>query len=195
MATPATQIEILARYGVEWPSVTEVLKLAGLIDDQWFTEHSAWRGSVVHKCCEYEDFEDLDEGSVDERIAGYLEAWRKFKRETGYQPVSTEKIVRDDNLRIIGRLDGVGEMAGEVMAVVDRKTGAVSKATALQTAAYTACLEKPLMYRRFAVALKSDGKYSMIEFPRADYRRDLQRWTAARIVAELRKEWKVCRQS
>lgn len=180
------------RYDVDWPSVTEVLKLAGLINDQWFTEHSAWRGSVVHKCCEYEDFEDLDEKSVDERVTGYLEAWRKFKRETGYQPVSNESVVRNDTLQIIGRLDGVGEMRDGTFAVVDRKTGAVSKSTALQTAAYTACLERPLLYRRFAVALKPDGNYSMIEFKRDDYRRDLQRWTCARVVAELRKEWKLC---
>lgn len=192
MSAVVEQVE--RRYDVDWPSVTEVLKESGLIDATWFDEHSAWRGSVVHRVCEFEDYSDLDEQSVDDRIAGYLIAWRRFKSETGYQPVNTERVVKNEDLRIIGRLDGVGELRSGDPVVIDRKTGGVTKATALQLAAYTACLDRPLLYRRFAVGLKPDGKYSMIEFPRAEYRRDLNRWAAARVVAELRREWKLCQQ-
>lgn len=191
MSAATIEQPVERRYDVEWPSVTEVLSLSGLVNDRWFTEHAAWRGTVVHKFCEYDDYDDLDDSSVDESHLGYLEAWRKFKRETGYQPVSTEQIVRKDDLQIIGRLDSLGRMYGCDAALVDRKTGHVTRVTALQTAAYAACLEKPYLYRRFAVELKPDGNYSMLEFLRANYRRDLYRWTCARVMAQLREEWKL----
>jgi len=38
---------------VEYPSVTRILREEGLVDDQWFTEHSAKRGSAVHKAIGY----------------------------------------------------------------------------------------------------------------------------------------------
>ncbi len=169
------------RNGVIVPGVTEILQSVGIIDTTWFTEESAWRGSVIHKCCELDDLGDLDEASVVEEAKGYLEAWRLFKREMKF-------------------LDG---------AVVDLKTGQILPWVKYQLAAYSEFrptgtsrenIERPMLYecngisfagtpdrlippfpalRRIAVRLKPNGKYGIKEFPIHERRGDLNIFLAA----------------
>ena len=60
--------------GVVWPSITQVLREAGMIDDRWFDEYSATRGSYVHKICELHEKGILDPKSVDDDLKGYFKA-------------------------------------------------------------------------------------------------------------------------
>src|SRR3989338_2196847 len=72
-------------------SVTQILKSAGLIDDQWFTEAARRRGQYVHEAAQYLDEEDLNWENVDPILQPYLRAYEKFKAETGFIPILIEK--------------------------------------------------------------------------------------------------------
>lgn len=65
-------------------SVTGILKAEGFIDDRWFTEEARERGSFVHLARHLDDMGELDEESLDPVIVPYLEAWRRFRRESGF---------------------------------------------------------------------------------------------------------------
>src|ERR1043165_3114073 len=80
------------------PSVTEILKGAGLVDDRWWTEAGRWRGSAVHAACWYDDEGDLDETTLDPKLQNYLQAYRKFKTELGFIPTDIETPIYNDLL-------------------------------------------------------------------------------------------------
>lgn len=166
------------------PHVTWVLKAAGLVDDRWFSQESAWRGSCVHLACQYDDQGDLDEASLDPVTVGYLKAWRKCKKEMCLQFNGIEVSKQDSLYGYCGRIDRI--LGG---AVLDLKTGGSHPAHRLQLAAY-ARLVAP-MCRRIIVRIKVDGTYQAREFPMAELERDFQTFTAALAVANFRKEHKL----
>ena len=158
--------------GLVVPGVTSLLQIGGFIQSRWFADAARWRGSNVHIACMYDDLGTLDEDSEDGKgrlkpIEGYLDAWRRFKREY---------IHNGDSL------------------VIDLKSGAVQPWTSLQLCGYiglkppaseTVAVEKPLwsrtyagrpdrvwmrdtkyhLCRRIGVQLMPSGKYDMKEFP------------------------------
>lgn len=172
------------------PSVTEIIVGAGLVDTQWFTEAGRWRGSAVHAACWYEDENDLDEAGLDPRLAGYLAAYRKFKAETGFAVEVNEEIVHHDLLGYAGRYDKRGSYA-KGPALIDLKSGASSKITRYQTAAYVGCLPSPRKYTRMEVRLKENGKYSLQVYEPKDFDRDFAVWQSIATVFHLRKELKI----
>lgn len=90
------------------PSVTGILKSEGFIDDTWFNDYVRDRGSNIHLACHLDDLNDLDEDTVGEVERPYLEAYRKFKRESGF--VVEESEVPKANLKLMfaGTPDKVG---------------------------------------------------------------------------------------
>jgi hypothetical protein len=68
--------------GCPVPSVTQVLKAAGLIDyagiPQAVLDYAAERGTAVHLATQLYDENDLDRDSLDPLIAPYLSAWINF---------------------------------------------------------------------------------------------------------------------
>ncbi len=144
-------------------SVTEVIKAVGLIDDRWFTEEATWRGSCVHALCEYEDKGTLDESTIDPAAEGYLEAWRRWKKITGFTPVQIEHPM--SGMGYAGTLDRVGLIGPATRAVVDLKTGAAQKWHALQLAGYAGFYYPySRSMRRFTVRLHEDGRYTTQEY-------------------------------
>lgn len=156
------------------PHVTGILKTAGLVDDRWFTEWARERGSVVHKLCELDDEGDLNESTVDPRLVGYLAAWRAFRLETGFVPAEVERKVHAASLNYCGTLDRVGTLRGKPdLVILDIKTGAPSRATGLQLAAYQRAYQETTglwAARRWAVHLAEDGAYTLIQY------RDVNDW-------------------
>lgn len=158
--------------GRDVPSVTQVLSL--VTERQWFTEDSAWRGSAVHLACEYDDRGELDESTVEPEHLGYLMAWRRFRSDSGFEPHAIEHQVYGKH-GYAGTIDRIGTVpSGRLL--IDLKTGTPSPATALQTAAYLACLESPLAYGRVAVRLFPDGQYTTVHYQQSHYERDLARF-------------------
>lgn len=154
--------------GVRVPSVTQIISGAGLIDSQWFTEAAAWRGHVAHKCCELDCKGTLNEKTVDPGAAGYLAAWRDCKRNIGFVADQIEVPQYHTVHGYCGTPDRRGRMAGGSRCVLDLKTGALQKWHKMQLAGYTHFNPIPQNFRRLAVRLFDDGKYSILEYPAAD---------------------------
>lgn len=141
-------------------SVTQYLKLAGFVDDEWFTEEGRARGQAVHAAMHYLVQNDLDESSIHPIIMPYIEAGKKFLAETGFKAQAVEQIVYDPIYGVAGTYDATGTWVlsdGDIL--IDYKTGALEDHVGLQMAAYAACLEK--YHHRFAVQLRADGTYRL----------------------------------
>ena len=166
-------------------SVTQVLKISGLIDDSYFTEYSANKGSMVHLACQMQDENDLQEDTLDPIIVPYLEAWIKFKVETGWINSEPPELQVYSELGFAGMIDRIGFFQGDGRpSVLDIKTGAPQPYHALQLAGYDLAYREhkdPMIpLRRFAVHLTADGKYKVKEYTD---RNDLKVFQAVVILA------------
>jgi CRISPR/Cas system-associated exonuclease Cas4 (RecB family) len=94
-----------------------------------------------------------------------------------FMPLDIERMVHGKigGMEFAGTPDRVG-MLGLLRTVVDLKSGAISRATALQTAAYA---ELTNCQHRVAVRLTPGAKYSVKVFPASELRRDLAQFRAA----------------
>lgn len=170
------------------PSVTEILKGAALVNDQWWTDAGRWRGSAVHNACWYDDQDDLDEASLDSVLRPYVDAYRKFKVETGFVPSDIETPIYNDLLGYAGTPDRIGKLGDGRLCVPDLKSGASSKVTRYQTVAYASCLPSPRKYVRMEVRLQPNGKYSLQVYEPKDYQKDFDNWQSILRVFHLRRE-------
>lgn len=144
------------RVGV--PSVTTILADVGLIDTTWFTEQALIRGTYVHEATALDDVGDLDDATVDDQLAGYVEAWRAFRRETDMEILSIEQRVASPAFTYAGTLDRRIVFHGFEW-VIDIKTGGPLRWHALQVAAYAGALRRPSL-KRATVHLRDNGRYS-----------------------------------
>lgn len=146
--------------GVQYPSVTTILKDAGLIDasQPWYTEWHRERGKHVHAALEYHDSGELDEDALDPEIRPYLDAWERFLRESRAEVVDCERRYVDICLGYAGTLDRVVWWNRELV-VIDIKTGPHERWHAIQTAAY-ANIRTPKVSGRATVSL-AGGKLSV----------------------------------
>lgn len=144
------------------PGVTSVLSEAGLLNfgnaDDDTLERARERGRIVHKLCELDDKDELVEESVDPALAGYLDAWRRFRRETNFTSAHTEHQVFHKIYGYAGTFDDEGSLRG-FDALLDKKTGTPQRATGPQTAAYEAARGKHR--RRWGLHLNADGTYQL----------------------------------
>ena len=168
--------------GAVWPNVTSILKQASLVDDRFFNDSARERGKDVHLATALYDNDDLDDGSISDTIRPYLDGWIKFRRESGFVPGMIEQIIHNEIHRYGGTLDRTGRMNGKQY-LIDIKSGTVQPATALQTMAYSECLEDH--YKRGAVELHANGTYKIIEYK--NDRQDRSVWYAALVL----RNWKI----
>ena len=89
-------------------SVTGILRAEGFIDTAFYTEYGRQRGSFVHLARHYDDIGCLDESTIDPEIAPYLEAWRRFKRESGFVVERSEVPMASSAYRYAGKPDVIG---------------------------------------------------------------------------------------
>lgn len=158
-------------YTPNLPSVTGILKAVGIIDTAFYTEEGRERGSAVHLACEFLDQGDLDESTIDLQIAGYVEAYKKFKSDTGWEFDWIEAPVSDKAHTYAGTPDRI--LVSRPRRIIDLKTGPFQKWHAIQAAAYANCLDDFFSYSRFGVYLQGSGKYSLREYPKAEFVSDL----------------------
>jgi hypothetical protein len=164
--------------GARWPGVTEILRpltsFEGIPPD--VLARKADLGRRVHFACQLDDEDDLDESSVEPDVAPYLEAWRRFLRESGARVVYNEMRVANMIHGYAGTLDNVLEIGGARW-LVDKKTAiATPRAAGPQTAAYLRALAAPHVTRpditlRAVVRLRPDGTF------RFDPRNDPNDWS------------------
>lgn len=194
LESPLTFDQAEHRYylnGSPIPNVTRILEAAGLIDYRFLGERREQyleRGRLVHLVTQQDDEGCLAADSVDEDISGYLEAWRKFKRDYAFTPLRIEHRVFHPGLKFAGCLDRTGVTRDGTEIILDIKTGVAPAAVALQLAAYAGCMAHPRTRRRWCVELHADGSYRVIGYETCDYQRDFEQFAAALNVYRTRRE-------
>ena len=150
--------------GVQIPGVTRVLREAGLVPNYGGFSGPQYRGLHVHTACEYLDLNDLDWSSVHPDYIGYVRAWDRFKKESGFNPTLIEYQSWHKLYRYGGTLDRRGSLNGSHF-ILEIKTGYPAAWHALQLSGYKMFGgDDWVLDRRGAVYLKEDGSYSLKEF-------------------------------
>lgn len=147
--------------GVPVPGVTEVLR--PFVDfsriDPRVLAAKADLGRRVHVACQFDDENDLDETSVEDDVAPYLAAYRKFRTDTGAIVIANERKVFEPLFRYAGTLDRILAIANDHW-LVDLKTAFTTPMSAgPQTAAYQRANADFTINRRAALRLRPDGTY------------------------------------
>lgn len=151
-------------YGdLQIPGATGLLEFWGFIDKTYYTEIPREVGTNVHL-----GTSSLDRGNNDymlfesEPVIKRIEAYQKFERDMLFEPIEIEKICFAEDAYIACRLDRVGRIKRTSEILLELKCGAMAKWHPLQTAIQVICLNRPGV-RRFALYLKPDGNYSLVE--------------------------------
>jgi hypothetical protein len=144
------------------PSVTQIIRAAGLSDSRWYNEHARMRGTAVHTAIQYLNEGTLDESSVIPEVDAYLRGYRRFLQQTGFVVQAYEQRVFNPIYRYAGTMDLLGTLNGK-STVIDIKTGSVPVWAGLQLAAYGACIP-PGVHQRFALNLTEDSLYKLVPF-------------------------------
>lgn len=165
--------------GVRVPSVTQVLD--GMVDYDRVPiaklRHAAERGTAVHLATEFDDEGDLDESTVDPEVLPYVDAWRCFRAESGFQPMRSEVRVYSARHRFAGTFDCLGVLFGKWAIVEKKTTFQLAPATAIQVSAYMRAYneDKPEGERAracWSVWLRRNGTYRLTEYD------PLEHWAA-----------------
>jgi hypothetical protein len=148
------------------PNVTRVLEPMVDYDRVPFRilEHAAQRGNAVHLATEFYDDGDLDEQSLDPEIVPYVQAWRTFRRESGFIVERSEVRVWSERHRFAGTVDAIGTMRGRRIMVEKKTTAQLHPATAIQVSAYcraynSAVAPAERVRECYSVWLRRDGTY------------------------------------
>ena len=179
--------------GRKFLSVTTALEEAGLIDSRWWTEEACIRGTHVHAAIALDREGDLDDESLDPVLRPYVDAYRRFLHESGFEVDASEERVCDELLGAAGTLDVRGRLPRPALKhpgidILDIKTGAVPSWVGYQTAAYARMLPRELhpIRWRWCLELNPDATYRLHPLTRAT---DERVFCAALTVAQAKRGW------
>jgi hypothetical protein len=171
--------------GVIPPSVTQILKSVGLIDDSFYSDDSAAKGLEIHELTKL-----IDEGFLKlEKLKhhsyiGYLKAWDKFKFDFGVGLEAIEKRIYHPNYNYAGTLDRIADIKKLKLknCVIDIKTGQSAKWHGLQLWGYAMAENTENM---MCVYIKDNGHYKIDMFE-GTKERNRQTWISALNVYNFR---------
>lgn len=141
--------------GKRIPSVTQIINsiLPPFQVDDWYLQ----RGTAVHACAAYiargKDFD------YDERIAGQVEALRKFFKEVKPEVLAVEQLLCSKAYRFAGTLDLYAVVSGKYV-LIDYKGTCDLERGSLQLAAYSLMMS-PVVTTGILIEINADGKYKM----------------------------------
>ena len=154
--------------GEKIPSITQMLESCGYIDDTYFTEECAERGTLVHSLTAQYDLGAISAAAAIECIwKGYVLAYCGPQKSfhTTYRPqiLSVEVARCSPQYRFGGRPDRTVKLWG-VAGVLDLKTGGKAEWHKIQTALQAILVAPELRLPPTAVArtslyLKKNGKW------------------------------------
>ncbi len=156
--------------GETLPHITGLLGRSGWVDDEWYTEASAARGTAVHDLTAAYDLGALDVPSCTSKYRGYLLAHVKAMEMIQPEFLAVEEPLVHDRWRFGGRPDRVGKVYGQ-FAVLELKSGARAKSHPIQTALQAILVAPtlglpPVALSRFALYWKANGKFAFEEHTR-----------------------------
>ena len=141
--------------GIQVPSVTKIVGSVYpryQVDDFYLN-----RGRVIHKCAEL-----LLQGkkfTVDERVAGRVEAVKLFLNQTQFQAEVTEQQMGSEKYMFAGTLDAVGSLQGRQV-ILDWKSSRCPEPDFLQLVGYSILCG---VHYGLTVVLNDNGQYNMSE--------------------------------
>ena len=140
------------------PSVTQILAVADPYKyvNKILLEKAAKFGTAVHRMIELFNRNRLNMDSLNVALVPYLEAWKKFIDETGFQIIESEVMV-SSSWGYAGTLDCVGYLHNRLVLLDIKTTVTVLKLTALQLAAYEKAFEETFektIEQRISIQLK-----------------------------------------
>lgn len=178
--------------GVRLPSVTEVMKIAGIGEDfssvsAGTLERARERGSDAHAWVEGIVKGWIDDEDPPEHIAGLVAGFHRFRGDTAFEAIECEATVVSETHGYAGTLDLFGKLGGALWVLDMKCTAQVPKSAAVQTAAYR--MATPPAWaarsaRRGVLHLRRDGTYQVVEHK--DHRLDEHDFLAALRVANWR---------
>lgn len=165
--------------GQRYRSLTDRIHDAGFGDDfsRVSPERMAFaqtRGRMVHLACQYVDEGQLDPSTVDARIAGYVDAYRKFIRDCPVKTILSERRLVCESLQMGCTPDWIGFIHGSGRrCVIERKTTQHRSPSArLQTAGqklvWNVLNPHQPVYERYGLRLCIDGTYQLSEHTDAE---------------------------
>lgn len=169
------------------PSVTQILKEVGLIDTSHFKPEHAERGTRVHEATQFWDETGMVDDTIPEELLGYLDAWRKFREETGFTPTHIEQSFFSKQ-GYAGTVDRIGKTHKINPILLDIKSGPPAPWHRLQLCAYSLLAKLELnipVWEAWGVHLKKDGIYSVEVYRNIN---DLADWLSVLKTFQLKKE-------
>lgn len=152
--------------------LTEILGLCGFGDWMVFVrkdvlERESHLGKAVHKAVELFDKGTLNPASIVKEVAPYLEAWRRFLKDTGAEVFENEMMCYSKVWKYGCILDKTVHLNG--LSILELKTTATidQKSVALQTMGQKIAYEEQLgtkVKNRFCLHLKEDTTYTLHQF-------------------------------
>jgi len=151
--------------GVVIPSVTQIIREAGLTNLDWIDkellEAKADLGKKTHSATELYDKGTLDIEKLHPILKAYLNSWIKFRTDYNFIPTEIELQLFHSPYRYAGRIDRVG-LLDKDLAIVEIKSGTIQKTNAIQTAGYSELYnynkkKSKQIKRRMAVYLSPDN--------------------------------------
>lgn len=115
-------------------------------------------GKAVHKACELDDLQELDEAALDPALVPYLQAWRKFSADYAVEWQDIEDPIYHATLNYAGTPDRFGMVRGQFTVVDIKSTAQLYPSVGPQLSAYANAKGQPYAHR-LAVQLKADGTY------------------------------------
>ena len=151
--------------GVQVPSITQMLKAAGHIDDTVYAEGSAERGRIVHALCADVDLGALDPAACQSVHRGFVLAHHAAMMCLRPSILSVEQPQVSATHRFGGRIDRVVTING-LRGCLDIKSGAPEPWHALQLALGCIlesedCGIPPENLGRWGLYIKDSGKWSV----------------------------------
>lgn len=181
-ATPLRAADLAA---VGMPRVTEILRDAGLVSTEWFTDEARDRGTAVHAACQYLVEGDLDRDSLDPSVAPRLAQFERFLADAEPRIHAAEVRVYHPIYRYVGHLDLDLTLNGR-RGILDIKGVSESEFHGPQLAAYAATYREPMA--RWNLYL-TDDRYILRE------RRNREDWECFKAALTLVNWRKACRRS
>jgi hypothetical protein len=174
--------------GIRWPSVTEVLHLAGLVDYSAIREevlkNARERGSDVAAYLHGIELGVLGGLTPDPRVQPYVDGYNRFNDDKRFEVLMVEQVVINETYQYAGMLDRTGVMDGAKWLLDIKCVSKVQPESALQCAGYAACLEEP--HKRAVLQLMPDGKYKLHPYTS---RNDLHDFLSAVRIAWWKIRW------
>lgn len=186
--------------GSHVPSCTETLQIAGLVNFDHVSEELLERkselGREVHRARYLDDIGRLQ--SHDPQLTPYLDAWRLFRKESGFTPSFSEvwTVAEIAGMHYGMQIDAIG-LIDRRQTVVDLKIGEIYPHHGIQLAGYAAGFHHAMLNsfaarfrtrRRAVVQLRSDGSYRL-KFFEDSY--DLEVFIAGLRIATWKRERKI----